>query len=96
MRLSALAARLIPEYLASGDPAALAPYSGERFRARFVSRLWMRRLLSSLRHPLLVEPAFAALQVWPFRRVAEQVFFGRGSFPDVEELALPRRTYTLI
>ena len=35
------------EYLETGNVEALAAYSGDLFRARFASRLWMRRLVSS-------------------------------------------------
>ena len=85
MRLSTFAADVIVEYLSSGDPRALAQYSGDRFRARILARRWMRnamRLFSS--SPLLLESAFAALRVPTFRAVAEHVFFARGSFPDVD------------
>jgi flavin-dependent dehydrogenase len=83
MRLSGLAAEVIAECLATGDAAALARYSGARFRARFASRLWMRRTLSSVRSPALVEAACALMRRAPFKHLARHVFFGRGSFPDV-------------
>lgn len=84
LRLSSLAARVIIDYLKTDDARALAPYSGRRFRARFVSRLWMRRCLRALRSPLPLEAACAALRVPPFNLLAHHVFFGRGSFPDVD------------
>jgi flavin-dependent dehydrogenase len=83
LRLSTLAARVASEYLKTNDAAALAPYSGESFRARFTSRLWMRRVVRGMSSPLMVEAACAALRVPPFDRLARHVFFGRGSFPDV-------------
>jgi flavin-dependent dehydrogenase len=83
MRLSGLAAEVISDYLATNDAAALARYSGARFRSRFVSRLWMRRTLSSVRSPLLVEAGCALIRCAPFKHLARHVFFGRGSFPDV-------------
>ncbi|HEX8146380.1 MAG TPA: NAD(P)/FAD-dependent oxidoreductase [Pyrinomonadaceae bacterium] len=83
MRLSGLAAEVIADRLASGDAAALARYSGARFRSRFASRLWMRRSLSSVGSPLLIEAACALMRRAPFRSLARHVFFGRGSFPDV-------------
>ncbi|MFL6209640.1 MAG: NAD(P)/FAD-dependent oxidoreductase [Pyrinomonadaceae bacterium] len=83
MRLSSLAAHVIVDYLTSGDAAALDAYSGERFRARFASRLWLRRLHASLRDPLLLELACAAMRLPGLRGFARHVFFGRGSFPDV-------------
>jgi flavin-dependent dehydrogenase len=92
IRLSALAARVTAEFLASGDPAALAPYAGERFRRRFASRLLLRRVLSSMRSPLLAELGCAALRSPLLRPFAARVFFGRGSFPDTGE----ERGYTPI
>ena len=83
MRLSGLAAEVISEYLEAGDEAALARYSGARFRSRFVSRLWMRRTLSSVKTPLLIEAGCALMRLAPFGRLARHVFFGPGSFPDV-------------
>jgi flavin-dependent dehydrogenase len=85
MRLSTLAATVVADYLATGDESALARYCGERFRARFVSRLWMRRMLASVRSPALIEAACATLRVPPFGALARHVFFGRGSFPDVSD-----------
>jgi flavin-dependent dehydrogenase len=89
LRLSTLAARVADEYLSTGDSAALAAYSGARFRARFTSRLWMRRLLRGVRSPLAAEAACAALRLPPFNRLAAHVFFGRGSFPDVDSAESP-------
>lgn len=88
LRLSSLAARVIPEYLATGDADALAPYSGELFRARFASRLWMRRALKALTRPALLELSCAAMRLPVFKQLAWHVFFGRGSFPDVEQAAI--------
>lgn len=87
MRLSGLAAEVIKDFLSTGDERALAPYSGERFRSRFVSRIWMRRVISGFRQPLLLEAACAVLRLPVFKQLAWQVFFGRGSFPDVESRA---------
>jgi flavin-dependent dehydrogenase len=83
MRLSTLAASVITDYLKTEDTAALASYSGARFRSRFVSRLWMRRGLSSVRSPWLVEAGCALMRRAPLDSLARHVFFGRGSFPDV-------------
>jgi flavin-dependent dehydrogenase len=93
LRLSTLAARVADEYLVTGDPAALAPYSGEQFRARFTSRLWMRRMLRALDSPLALEAACAALRLPGFSRFARQVFFGRGSFPDIDPSPTRARTH---
>jgi flavin-dependent dehydrogenase len=83
MRLSTLAAKVISDYLATSDPASLANYSGELFRARFTSRLWMRRLLAHANQPSL-ELTCRALRLPLLNHFAAHVFFGRGSFPDVE------------
>lgn len=83
MRLSTLAAKVIADYLATENIAALKSYSGDLFRARFVSRLWMRRLASLVRQPALVELGCAGLRLPLLRSFAGHVFFGRGSFPDV-------------
>lgn len=87
MRLSAFAARVVTEYLSTGDARVLQSYSGELFRSRFASRLWARRLASSLRHPQLIEMGCALLRLPAFTRLANHVFFGRGSFPDVANQA---------
>ena len=84
MRLSALAARVVTEYLSSGDPQVLDAYSGNLFRSKFTSRLWARRLASTVHQPQLVELGCAVLRVPLLNRIARHVFFGRGSFPDVE------------
>lgn len=84
MRLSSLAARVIADYLTTGNETALDRYSGARFRTRFFSRLWMRRLHANLRQPALLELACAALRLPLLRAFAGHIFFGRGSFPDVE------------
>ncbi|HEV7683583.1 MAG TPA: NAD(P)/FAD-dependent oxidoreductase [Pyrinomonadaceae bacterium] len=83
MRLSTLAAKVIEGYLATGSAAALAAYSGELFRARFASRIWMRRLVSTIRQPTLLEFACAGLRLPILNSFAWHVFFGRGSFPDM-------------
>jgi flavin-dependent dehydrogenase len=87
LRLSSLAAHVIQVYLATDDPLALAPYSGNAFRARFTSRLWMRRLIARLTQPLLLEAACAVMRLPLFNSLARHVFFGRGSFPDTEPLS---------
>lgn len=88
MRLSSFAAKVIPQYLASEDASVLAAYSGQLFRARFVSRLWMRRIVANVNQPALVEMACAAMRLPILNSFAWHVFFGRGSFPDMDiELA---------
>jgi flavin-dependent dehydrogenase len=96
MRLSAFAASVVTEYLSTGDAETLQSYSGELFRSRFASRLWARRIASNLRHPQLLEFGCALLRVPVFTRLANHVFFGRSSFPDVTDQFEPRiSTYAL-
>ena len=92
MRLSAFAASVVSEYLSTGDAQVLQTYSGELFRSRFASRLWARRIASSLRQPQLLEFGCALLRLPVFSRLANHVFFGRGSFPDVMDNLQPRAT----
>lgn len=82
MRLSTFAADVCTTYLATGNAAALQQYTGDRFRARFVTRRWMRHTIDALSTPLLMEAAFSTLRLPLLRRLAEHVFFARGSFPD--------------
>lgn len=84
MRLSAFAAKVVVEYLSSNDPRVLKAYSGNLFRSRFASRLWARRIASAIHHPQILELGCALLRAPLINRVARHVFFGRGSFPDVE------------
>ena len=94
LRLSAMAARVIEERLRTNDEQMMRAYSGEMFRARFTSRLWMRRAIASIGNRALMEMACAFLRSPLGRKFASQVFFGRGSFPDVE-LVLPNKAERL-
>jgi flavin-dependent dehydrogenase len=90
MRLSRFAAEIVWERLRTGNPQVLLNYSGERFRARFVSRLWMRRIIRTFTNQKLLELGCAILRGRIGQEFARHVFFGRGSFPDVEiEKRLP-------
>ncbi len=91
LRLSSFAAKVIAQYLVDEDPAVLAAYSGELFRARFVSRLWMRRIVANVTQPLLVELACAAMRLPILNSFAWHVFFGRGSFPNMDLELAPER-----
>ncbi len=84
MRLSAYAAQIIGDYLETADRAVLSSYSGELFRARFLSRLWMRRIIAAVRSPALIEMGCALSRLPVFDSLAWHVFFGRGSFPDLQ------------
>lgn len=83
-RLSEFAAHTASHYL-DGDRNAMARYRGELFKARFVSRRWMRRVIAAVRNPAAIEAGFAVLASPLLRGLAWRIFFGRGSFPDVEE-----------
>lgn len=91
MRLSALAANVVEERLKSGDAKILLDYSGELFRARFISRVWMRRIISFFTNQLFLELGFTFLCGKLGRRLTKHIFFGRGSFPDVEIQSAHRR-----
>jgi flavin-dependent dehydrogenase len=84
LRLSTFAARVIGDYLETDDAGALAAYSGELFRTRFISRLWMRRMIAIVQAPALVELGCAVLRMPVLNSLAWHVFFGRGSFPDID------------
>ena len=82
LRLSSIAAQVVCESLKTGKPEILQTYSGDLFRARFVSRIWMRRILAAMNNQMLLELSCAALRLPILRDFAAHVFFGRGSFPD--------------
>lgn len=84
MRLSAFAAKVVAEYLSTNDPKVLNSYSGNAFRSRFASRLWARRIATNLQQRQLLELGCAVLRFPLLNRLARHVFFGRGSFPDVD------------
>jgi flavin-dependent dehydrogenase len=84
IRLSALAAKVSSAYLSNGNAAVLTRYSGQAFRSKFTSRLWARRIASSVRSPGLAEIMCGLMRLPGLSRLAGRVFFGSGSFPDVE------------
>jgi flavin-dependent dehydrogenase len=88
LRLSRFAAELLTVAVKSDSPEALALYNGDHLRVRFISRRWMRRALSAVRSPLLVEWGCALLRCSPLGGLARHVFFGRGSFPEPDRRAL--------
>lgn len=95
MRLSTLAADVITQYLETEDASVLEVYSGDLFRARFTSRLWMRRVAANIRQPALIEVACAALSLPLLNYFAWHIFFGRGSFPDVPLQWVPETVTSL-
>ncbi len=88
LRQARLAVEVARAWLQTGDRGALAAYQSPLLRRRFRGRRWMRHGFDRLRGRLAVELAFAALRARPFTAVAERVFFGRGSFPDLTLAAL--------
>ncbi len=91
LRLSAFAADVIAAYLERGDERILRQYSGDRFRARFLTRRWMRHAIRVMATPAVAELAVATLRLPLLRGLAEHVFFARGSFPDVKLELSPSR-----
>ncbi|HEU5163866.1 MAG TPA: NAD(P)/FAD-dependent oxidoreductase [Thermoanaerobaculia bacterium] len=90
LRLSRFAAEILAAAVERDDAAILALYSGAEFRARFLSRRWMRRALSLVRSPHLAEAGCAVMRTPLFSRFAWRVFFGRGSFPEPDRAPLRR------
>ena len=84
MRLSTFAADIVWKSLRTENPKVLLDYSGEKFRARFVSRLWMRRIIRTFTNQRLLELGHSFLRGRLGSTFAKHVFFGRGSFPDVQ------------
>ena len=82
LRLSEAAVDACRRHLA-GEPSALQALDGARFRARFTSRLLMRRLLSAIRHRPVASALIAAMRIPPLSAFAAHVFFGSGSFPEL-------------
>jgi flavin-dependent dehydrogenase len=84
LRLSAFASEVIAESLQKNNPEMLLEYSGRLFRSRFVSRLWMRRIIATFTNQKLLELGFEFLRGKIGQKFAKHIFFGRGSFPDVK------------
>ncbi len=91
LRLSELAAKVIYRYLTSGDEAALAAYDGRQFRRAFRARRLLRTAYSLAGRNPLLEAACALLRVPGGKTLARRIFFGRGSFPDVADVGVPKR-----
>jgi flavin-dependent dehydrogenase len=84
LRLSRLAADVIIGRLLHEEPNAHHRYNGKHFRGRFSTRLILRRVLETARSNALVNLGMWLLRTPPGRRFASKLFFGRGSFPDVD------------
>lgn len=88
LRMSRFAAEVLAAAVKSGSSESLALYNADCIRTRFISRRWMRRALSAVRSPLVVELGCALLRSTPLGGFARHVFFGRGSFPEPDRRAL--------
>jgi flavin-dependent dehydrogenase len=84
LRLSQLAATVVHRYLATGDQRHLAVYDGRSFRRQFLARRVLRAVYAAAGHNLILEACAAVLRLRLGRRLAQHVFFARGSFPDVD------------
>lgn len=86
MRLSKFASEVVLERLKTDDSLSLLKYSGEMFRAKFTTRLWLRSILKALNSQPLLELGFKFLRGRFGRKIAEKIFFRRSSFPDIDVL----------
>lgn len=86
MRLSKLASEVVLESLKKNDAKILLNYSGETFRAKFTTRLWLRYILKTFSNQVILELGFKFLKGKIGRKFAEKIFFRRGSFPDLDIL----------
>jgi len=82
MRLSRLAADVAIGYLGSEGNQALARYQGSDFRSAFRNRLALRWGLEAIRSNRTFDLGMSLARMPGMSRLAEGVFFGRGSFPD--------------
>jgi len=88
LRQSRLAVDVIRAWLGDGRREALEAYQAPSLRRRFRGRMLMRRALDRLQSKSAAELALAALRAPPLAPLASRVFFGRGSFPDLDLEAL--------
>jgi flavin-dependent dehydrogenase len=84
LRLSTFAASTIDAYLRTRNAETLSAYNGELFRSRFISRLWMRRVIAAIQSTMFLEFGCALMRLPILDAFAWHVFFGRGSFPDLK------------
>lgn len=81
LRLSDHAVDVLHEALTLRDPAVLRGYDGAALRRRFRGRVTMRRMLSLVRSPALMEAAFTGLRTALGQEAARRIFFEDRSFP---------------
>ncbi len=88
LRLTEYACKILHAQLANPGCRILSTYDGRLFRARFAKRLLLRRLMNHMTAPVLCEAAFGLLSRAPFKALAQQIFFRRGSFPDPDPIPI--------
>ena len=79
IRISRYAAKVIHHALAVNDLSLLETYNNSHWQKSFQTRLWLRRLLSSINNPALLELGVAAASLPGFKTLAWNMFFGRGT-----------------
>lgn len=84
LRQSRLAVQVIRAWLGAGQREAIAAYQAPALRRRFRGRMLLRLGYSRLQARGGMELAFAALRAPVLSPLAARVFFGRGSFPDLD------------
>jgi flavin-dependent dehydrogenase len=88
LRQSRLAVDVICAWLGDNRREALDAYQAPALRRRFRGRMLMRRAFDRLQSKSAAELALATLRAPPLAPLASRVFFGRGSFPDLDLDAL--------
>lgn len=84
LRQSRLAVEVVCAWLGAGRREALEAYQAPALRRRFRGRMLMRRAFDRLPGRAAAELALAALRAPGLSPLAARVFFGRGSFPDLD------------
>ncbi len=84
LRQSRLAVQVVAAWLGGGERAAVAAYQAPALRRRFRGRMLMRLAYGRLQGRAGIELALAALRAPALSPLAARVFFGRGSFPDLD------------
>ena len=79
IRISRYAAKVIHHALAVNDLRLLEAYNNSQWQKSFQTRLWLRRLLSSINNPALLELGVAAASLPGFKTLAWNMFFSRGT-----------------
>jgi flavin-dependent dehydrogenase len=98
LRQSRLAVQVVGAWLGGGQRAALGAYQAPALRRRFRGRVLLRLAYGRLHGRAGMELALAALRAPALSPLAARVFFGRGSFPDLDlarllaESDAPRRS----